>query len=80
MFVSLPMPGSTFQLHSLKRHRSCSTLLGITEANADVYVAEALLQSMLLPETENKVYAVTSTEGEGPGTDKKKWKALFKAS
>ncbi len=42
--------------------------------------AEALLQALQLPETENKVFALTSTEGEGPGTDKAKWKALFQAS
>lgn len=52
----------------------------MTEAQGTIYVAEALLQSMLLPETENKVFAVTSTEGEGPGTDKNKWKILFQAS
>jgi hypothetical protein len=42
--------------------------------------AEALLQALQLPETENKVFALTSTEGEGPGTDKAKWKALFQTS
>ena len=52
-------------------------LLGI-EAYVDI--AEALLQSLLLSETENKVFALTSTEGEGPGTDTKKWQGLFQAS
>ncbi|KAL0049990.1 hypothetical protein WJX82_002194 [Trebouxia sp. C0006] len=45
-----------------------------------IALAEALLQALQLPETENKVFALTSTEGEGPGTDKAKWKALFQAS
>lgn len=45
-----------------------------------IALAEALLQALQLPETENKVFALTSTEGEGPGTDKAKWKALFQTS
>lgn len=45
-----------------------------------IALAEALLQSILLSETENKAFALTSTEGEGPGTDKKKWQVLFQAS
>ncbi|KAA6429530.1 MAG: hypothetical protein FRX49_00922 [Trebouxia sp. A1-2] len=45
-----------------------------------IALAEALLQALQLPETENKVFALTSTEGEGPGTDKAKWKALFQMS
>ncbi|KAL0042235.1 hypothetical protein WJX77_006800 [Trebouxia sp. C0004] len=45
-----------------------------------IALAEALLQALQLPETENKVFALTSTKGEGPGTDKAKWKALFQTS
>lgn len=54
-------------------------VLGMTLDEGLVGAAEALLQSMLLSETENKAFAVTSTEGEGPGTDKSKWQALFQA-
>ena len=67
-------------MHSLERDTFAFNCADMTNAKGDVHVAEALLQSMLLPETENKVFAVTSTEGEGPGTDKNKWKALFQAS
>ncbi|KAL3162977.1 hypothetical protein ABBQ32_009409 [Trebouxia sp. C0010 RCD-2024] len=45
-----------------------------------IALAEALLQSLLLSETENRVFALTSTEGEGPGTDTKKWQGLFQTS
>ena len=44
-----------------------------------VLVAEALLQSLQLAEAENKAFALTSTEGEGPGSDTQKWQTLFKA-
>ena len=49
-------------------------------SKCDMSLAEALLQALQLPETENKVFALTSTEGAGPGTDKAKWKALFQMS
>ncbi|KAK9817215.1 hypothetical protein WJX72_011179 [[Myrmecia] bisecta] len=40
-------------------------------------VAEALVQALALPETEDRVYSLTSTEGDGPGSDTAKWRALF---
>lgn len=45
-----------------------------------IALAEALLQSLQLSETENKVFALTSTEGQGPGTDKAQWQALFQSA
>ena len=32
---------------------------------------------LALEGTEGKAYAITSTVGEGPGTDPQKWKALL---
>jgi len=42
-----------------------------------IAVAEAVVQSFLLTEAENKAFSVSSMEGEGPGTEAAKWKALF---
>jgi uncharacterized protein YbjT (DUF2867 family) len=42
-----------------------------------IAVAEAILQSLMLPETQGRAIALTSVEGEGPGEDSSKWKALF---
>ncbi|EFN51223.1 hypothetical protein CHLNCDRAFT_10816, partial [Chlorella variabilis] len=40
-------------------------------------VAEAIVQSMLLEFVEGKKYSIGSREGDGPGRDPSKWKALF---
>lgn len=40
---------------------------------------EAVVQSLLLPSTANRYFAICSTEGDGPGKDSAKWDALFKA-
>ena len=51
---------------------------------SDPYVgvsdAEALLQSLQLTEAEGKAFALTSMEGEGPGSDRQRWQALFQAT
>ncbi len=39
--------------------------------------AEAVVQSLLTAEGENKVLSIVSTPGEGPGQDGAKWAALF---
>ncbi len=39
--------------------------------------AEAVVQSLLLPETEGRAFALSSTKGEGPGADTAAWRALF---
>lgn len=39
--------------------------------------AEAIVQILALGEAESKAYAITSKEGDGPGTDPAKWKALL---
>ncbi|GLC44421.1 hypothetical protein PLESTB_000471700 [Pleodorina starrii] len=44
-----------------------------------IAVAEAVVQSMLLPTTTNHYYSISSTEGEGPGKDSARWEALFAA-
>lgn len=41
--------------------------------------AEAVVQSLLLPETANHFYSLCSREGEGPGADSAKWATLFRA-
>ncbi len=42
-----------------------------------IAVAEAAVQCLVLPGTVNKAYSLTSLEGEGPGTNTDKWKALL---
>lgn len=42
-----------------------------------IAVAEAAVQCLRLPATVNRVYALTSVEGEGPGTSADKWSALL---
>ncbi|EFJ52122.1 hypothetical protein VOLCADRAFT_56279, partial [Volvox carteri f. nagariensis] len=44
-----------------------------------IAVAEAVVQSLLLPATVNRFYSICSTEGEGPGKDTPKWELLFSA-
>lgn len=39
--------------------------------------AEAIVQMLALDATEGKAYAITSTDGNGPGTDPSAWKALL---
>ncbi|GLI69068.1 hypothetical protein VaNZ11_013612, partial [Volvox africanus] len=42
-----------------------------------IAVAEAVVQSLLLPSTCNRYYSICSTVGEGPGKDTAKWETLF---
>lgn len=42
-----------------------------------IAVAEAAVQCLWMPFTVNRVYALTSAEGEGPGTSADKWSALL---
>ena len=44
------------------------------------WAAEAILQSLALTETEGRTYALSSTEGEGPGSDEQRWRSLFLAA
>lgn len=39
--------------------------------------AEAIVQSLMLDECDNRKFSITSKEGEGPAQDAQKWKALF---
>jgi hypothetical protein len=49
-------------------------LLGETSRIA---TAEAILQALLVDSTENVAISITSKEGNGPGEDPARWKALF---
>jgi len=49
-------------------------LLGETSRIA---TAEAILQALLVESTEKVAISITSKEGDGPGEDPTKWKALF---
>ena len=69
-----------FQVFAICYQYSTSFYLTALSVSIFICCAEALLQSLQLPETENKVFSLTSTEGQGPGTDKDKWKALFQAT
>lgn len=40
-------------------------------------LAEAVVQSLLSSKAENKAFAITSTQGDGPGQDASKWEQLF---
>lgn len=42
-----------------------------------IAVAEAIVQALALDSTEGRAFAVSSSEGAGPGQDAAKWKALF---
>ncbi|CAD7703955.1 unnamed protein product [Ostreobium quekettii] len=42
-----------------------------------ITVAEACMQCLAIKDTENRAYAITSTEDEGPETDRKKWEQMF---
>lgn len=43
-----------------------------------IAVAEAIVQSLMADEMTDKVFSLTSTEGDGPGQDAAAWKELFK--
>lgn len=45
-------------------------------ANSD---AEAVVQSLQTLDAENRAFALSSVQGEGPGQDAAKWRALFAA-
>ncbi|KAG2442594.1 hypothetical protein HXX76_002679 [Chlamydomonas incerta] len=42
-----------------------------------IAVAEAVVQSLLLPSTSNHYFSICSTDGEGPGKDSAAWDRLF---
>lgn len=42
-----------------------------------IVVAEACIQALDIDCTCGKIYEINSVEGDGPGTDQKKWEALF---
>eukprot|EP00250_Pteridium_aquilinum_P003971 c14228_g1_i1 orf=114-1169(+) len=42
-----------------------------------IVVAEACIQALSIDCTCGKIYEVNSVEGDGPGTDQKRWEALF---
>ncbi|KAG2448365.1 hypothetical protein HYH02_006947 [Chlamydomonas schloesseri] len=42
-----------------------------------IAVAEAVVQSLLLPATSKHYYSICSTDGEGPGKDTAAWERLF---
>lgn len=44
-----------------------------------IAVAEAIVQSLVLPGAEGKAYSIASSQGEGPGTDPAKWALLYAA-
>ncbi|KXZ56794.1 hypothetical protein GPECTOR_1g715 [Gonium pectorale] len=44
-----------------------------------IAVAEAVVQSLLLPAAVNRYFSLCSTEGEGPGQDSARWGELFSA-
>ena len=39
--------------------------------------AEAIVQLLKVEKTVNKTFSITSKEGDGPGQDQKKWRALL---
>eukprot|EP00268_Persea_americana_P052527 TRINITY_DN5884_c0_g1_i1.p1 TRINITY_DN5884_c0_g1~~TRINITY_DN5884_c0_g1_i1.p1 ORF type:complete len:125 (-),score=22.02 TRINITY_DN5884_c0_g1_i1:256-630(-) len=43
-------------------------------------VAEACIQALDIDFTQGQIYEINSIEGEGPGSDPKRWKELFKAA
>lgn len=55
----------------------CSTCKGHHTLSGYNVFTEAIVQILGLDEAEGKAYAITSKEGEGPGTDPAKWKALL---
>lgn len=45
-----------------------------------IAVAEAIVQALALESTQGKAFSLTSKEGEGPGTEADKWRALFEGA
>ena len=44
-----------------------------------VATAELLVQSLMVPQLQGEVLALSTEEGSGPGTDSEKWRALLEA-
>jgi hypothetical protein len=44
-----------------------------------IIVAEAIVQALQTSSADNRVFAVASVEGEGPGQDQANWEKLFNA-
>lgn len=44
-----------------------------------IAVAEAAVQALMQAGAENKAFAISSVEGDGPGEDASRWQALFEA-
>lgn len=42
-----------------------------------IATAEAMLQALRLEEAENRAFAITSKEGDGPGEDAQQWRQIF---
>ena len=65
--------------------RICAVLLGPVSdssplgSKARLFAAEAIVQLLNIEVTINKVYSITSKEGEGPGQDPKMWKHLLES-
>ena len=47
-------------------------------ANPVLVHAEAMLQALQIDFLENKVFSMTSSEGDGPGEDTEKWRQLLR--
>ncbi|KVI00466.1 hypothetical protein Ccrd_021280 [Cynara cardunculus var. scolymus] len=43
-------------------------------------VAEACIQALDIDFTQGQIYEINSVQGDGPGSDTKKWQELFKAA
>ncbi|XP_043726239.1 uncharacterized protein At2g34460, chloroplastic isoform X2 [Telopea speciosissima] len=43
-------------------------------------VAEACIQALDIESTQGQIYEINSVEGEGPGSDPKKWRELFQSA
>ena len=54
------------------RHHSCIIV--------SVLAAEAIVQALASDAAENRIFAIESTEGQGPGDDAAQWERLFKAT
>ncbi|GFR40986.1 hypothetical protein Agub_g1651, partial [Astrephomene gubernaculifera] len=79
-------PYTSFDLNTLLQATSGSRQQVQLSARDDqrgeasrIAVAEAVVQSLLLPSTTNRFFSLCSTEGEGPGKDSDKWEQLFNA-
>jgi hypothetical protein len=61
--------------------RSLSIEVALMICNSfSLMAAEAVVQALQSPEAEGKAFALTSTEGEGPGSDAAKWAELFRTA